>query len=182
KALTARQARLSEVRATLRHLAGARPRTDARAVLPALREQLTDWQGLLAGEPAGARQVLRMVLEGRLVLTPKITKQGRFYEWSGPATYGRLLAGVIGVRGSVARSCYNRASTTTVRSCCTASSFTSWTGEPPRRPPWCCSTGSPVTPGPGTTRRARSPPATGFWSSTSAATATRTRLPTATTR
>src|SRR5439155_3618589 len=73
--LRTRQRRLDEVRAAL---AVDWPRHDARRARPALRAQLTDWQGLLAGEPAGARQVLRAVLEGRLALTPKITPNGRF--------------------------------------------------------------------------------------------------------
>jgi site-specific DNA recombinase len=106
EALSSRQARLEEVR---RALAAGRPRYDARAVLPALREQLTDWQGLLAGEPAGARQVLRKVLEGRVALTPKIAPGARFYEWSAPATYGRLLAGVLGATACVSGTRYNAA-------------------------------------------------------------------------
>jgi len=62
-----------------------------------LHELLTDWQGLIEGEPAQARQILRKLLEGRVVMQPRFDGTGRFYDWSVNATYGRLLAGVVGV-------------------------------------------------------------------------------------
>jgi len=68
-----------------------------KAVRRELRELLTDWQGLLEGEPAQARQILRKVLEGRVLLTPRQGAEGRFCDWSVTATYGRILGGVIGV-------------------------------------------------------------------------------------
>src|SRR3989442_1659259 len=49
------------------------------------------------------------------------------------------------------------------------SGFISWTGAPPPPPRSCSSTGSRATPAPGTTRRARPPPATASWHSTPAA-------------
>jgi len=70
---------------------------DRKAVRRELRDLLTDWQGLLEGEPAQARQILRKVLEGRLVMTPRQEADGRFYDWTATATYGRILGGVIGV-------------------------------------------------------------------------------------
>jgi pimeloyl-ACP methyl ester carboxylesterase len=73
-ALTARRRRLGEVRAGLGRLDGRR--CDVADVLPDLRDQLTDWQGLLDQEPAAARQLLRKILEGRFVLTPRITPEG----------------------------------------------------------------------------------------------------------
>ena len=62
-----------------------------------LRDLLTDWQGLVEGEPAQARQILRKLLEGRLVMKPRIDTSGRFYDWSVTATYGRIWAGVVRV-------------------------------------------------------------------------------------
>ena len=40
--------------------------------------------------------MLRQLLVGRLVCTPRQLPAGRFYEFSGTATYGELLAGVVG--------------------------------------------------------------------------------------
>jgi hypothetical protein len=59
----------------------------------------TDWQGLLASEPAQARQLLRKLLVGRLVWTPQVDAAGALvYDYAGEAAYGRLLAGVVGVK------------------------------------------------------------------------------------
>lgn len=55
------------------------------------------WKQLLEGEPAQARQILRKLLEGRLVLRPRVDRTGRFYDWSATATYGRILTGVVRV-------------------------------------------------------------------------------------
>jgi hypothetical protein len=38
---------------------------------------------------------------GRLRMVPEIRPDGRFYRWTGQASYGRLLAGLIGVQGLV---------------------------------------------------------------------------------
>jgi site-specific DNA recombinase len=60
-----------------------------------LRERLTDWQGLLGRETAAARQILREVLVGRLIFTPRIDGTARYYEFTGQATLSGLLAGVV---------------------------------------------------------------------------------------
>jgi hypothetical protein len=70
---------------------------DSKTVRRELHELLTDWQGLIDGELAQARQILRKLLEGRVVMQPRVDSTGRFYDWSVNATYGRLLAGVVGV-------------------------------------------------------------------------------------
>jgi len=44
-----------------------------------------------------ARQILRKLLVGRFVMTPRVTEAGRFYEITGQASYGALLAGVVGL-------------------------------------------------------------------------------------
>ncbi len=54
---------------------------------------LTDWQGLLSRHTPQAREILRHVLEGRLIFTPG--PQERVYTFSGQASLGRLLAGTI---------------------------------------------------------------------------------------
>ena len=55
----------------------------------------------LRGEPVRARQILRKVITGRLRMVPEVRDDGRFYRWTGQASYGRLLAGPIGVQGLV---------------------------------------------------------------------------------
>ncbi len=60
-----------------------------------IRTLLEDWQGLLRSIPTEARPILRQLLVGRLVLTPKQLPIGRFYEFTGTATYGALLSGVV---------------------------------------------------------------------------------------
>ena len=74
---------------------------DSKGARRELRDLLTDWQGLLEGELAQARQILHMLLEGRVVMQPRIESIGKFYDWTATAAYGRLLAGVVGVTGLV---------------------------------------------------------------------------------
>jgi hypothetical protein len=62
-----------------------------------IRQRLTDWQALIGRQPEVSRQILRKLLVGRFVLTPKVTAEGRWYEFSGQASYGALLAGVVGL-------------------------------------------------------------------------------------
>jgi hypothetical protein len=64
-----------------------------------LRARLTEWHGFLGRQPEIARQILRKLLVGRLVLTPDAT--ARTYTVQGRATYGRLLEGIIRVGGLV---------------------------------------------------------------------------------
>ena len=66
-----------------------------------LRARLADWQGLLRRQPAQGRQILRKLLVGRLVFTPRVTATERYYEYSGDATLGRLLAGAFGAKTMV---------------------------------------------------------------------------------
>ena len=51
---------------------------------------------------AAARQLLCKLLDGRLIMTPKVTPEGRFYEYAGPTSYGKLLGGLVSVKGLVA--------------------------------------------------------------------------------
>ena len=67
-----------------------------------LQAYLADWQGLLRSAPIQGRQIIRKLLVGRLTVTPQTHEGGRYYEFSGEATLGRLLAGVFGVSGVVA--------------------------------------------------------------------------------
>jgi recombinase-like zinc beta ribbon protein len=99
-ALHERERRRQELQAQLEHQDGLGLPVrafDSKAVRRELRDLLTDWQGLLEGEPAQARQILRKLLEGRVVMHPHVNGRERTYEWIVTATYGRILSGVVGV-------------------------------------------------------------------------------------
>lgn len=103
-ALHERAGRRQEIMAQIEHQDGlglAVRAFDSKAVRRELRDLLTDWQGLLEGEPAQARQILRKLLEGRVVMQPRIDSTSRFYDWTATATYGRILTGVVGVTAMV---------------------------------------------------------------------------------
>jgi hypothetical protein len=63
------------------------------------REVLTDWQGLLTRHTPQAREILRNVLDGRLIFTP--APKERVYMFSGQPSLGRLLAGSIPAYGGL---------------------------------------------------------------------------------
>ena len=70
-------------------------------VLDELRGQLTNWQGMLRQEAPQARQALFALLAGRLIFTPKGEGRARFYEFSGPGTLSKVIAGVALSKGLV---------------------------------------------------------------------------------
>ncbi len=75
---------------------------DPRGLRVEIRGWLRDWQGLLEGEPAQARQVLRKLLVGRLVWTPERDAAGGVrYVYRTEVSYGRILAGIVGVTSVV---------------------------------------------------------------------------------
>ena len=60
-----------------------------------LRARLEGWSALLGRHPHEARPILRQLIVGRLVATPRQRPEGRFYEFTATATYGGLLSGVV---------------------------------------------------------------------------------------
>jgi hypothetical protein len=74
---------------------------DLPKALQRLRGALTDWQGMLRAEPPAARQALLALLAGRLVFTPRGDGGDRHYEFEGPATIGKLFAGIVLPKGVV---------------------------------------------------------------------------------
>ena len=54
------------------------------------RRYLADWRGLLLGQAVIARQMIRKVLEGRLMM-PEEDEDGRRYRFTGHAGIGRLV-------------------------------------------------------------------------------------------
>ena len=66
---------------------------DMGRVLDSLREQLTDWQGLLRQEAPQARQALSALLAGRLIFTPR--GEGRaLLRIHRPGTLSKVIAGL----------------------------------------------------------------------------------------
>jgi hypothetical protein len=62
-----------------------------------------DWRSLLRQETGPARQALASLLAGRLVFTPRECPDGRFYEFEGPGTVSKVIAGFALPRGLVTR-------------------------------------------------------------------------------
>ena len=65
-----------------------------------LRDRLEDWQGLLTRHVPQARQILRKLLPHPLVLTPRLKGKNKRYEFTGQASLGKVLAGVMDVRST----------------------------------------------------------------------------------
>ena len=53
----------------------------------------------LAGAAAEARQILRRLLVGRLVFTPREDEAGRYYEFAGKGSISEVLSGVVLPKG-----------------------------------------------------------------------------------
>lgn len=99
-ALKDRERQRADTLARLEHLDGlSRAPEWADGIRDTLRARLIEWHGFLGRQPEIARQILRKLLVGRLVLTPD--PQTRTYTVQGRATYGRLLEGIIRVGGLV---------------------------------------------------------------------------------
>ena len=104
-AMQERERRRAHLRAELGALErrAGRATVDVGLVLGLIRDALTDWRGLLRQEPAAARQALTGLLAGRLVFTPRECTDGRFYEFEGPGTISKVIAGLALPRGLVTR-------------------------------------------------------------------------------
>jgi hypothetical protein len=66
-----------------------------------LDERLDDWRGLLRRQPVQARQILRKLVAGRLIFTPKADAQGHYYEFAGHGTLGQILTGAFDAKAVV---------------------------------------------------------------------------------
>lgn len=69
--------------------------------LDVMREALADWSGMLRQETGSARQALTSLLAGRLIFTPRGRAGARFYEFEGPGTVSKIIAGLALPRGVV---------------------------------------------------------------------------------
>jgi len=94
--------RRADVLAQLEHLEGlAKARAWDDTLRAEIGRRLAEWQTLVGREPEVARQLLRRLLVGRLILTPRVTDEGRWYDVRGQATYGQLFEGLPCVVGLV---------------------------------------------------------------------------------
>jgi len=101
EALRTRERRRQDLLAHLEHLDGLATgrRAEGGDLKALLTRRLVDLHELLKRHPEQAREtVLRPLLTGRLVLTPREAPEGRFYDFAGVAAYGGLVAGIIGTR------------------------------------------------------------------------------------
>jgi hypothetical protein len=100
-AVKTRERRRQELQAHLEHLNGLdlgrradRRASDLRATVSA---RLADWLGLLKRHPEDAREnILRPLLAHRIVKTPLVMAEGRFYSFEAELSYGALITGLVG--------------------------------------------------------------------------------------
>jgi site-specific DNA recombinase len=99
-AVATRERQRADVLARLEHLDGlSRAPEWGDGIRDKLRTRLMEWHGFLGRQPEIARQILRKLLVGRLVLTPD--SAAHTYAVQGRVTYGRLLEGIVSVAGVV---------------------------------------------------------------------------------
>jgi hypothetical protein len=99
--IQAREQRRRSLQTKLAGLEGVRP-VSARDLQDIQREvevRLTDWRGLLRRQVTQSRQILRKLLVGRIVFRQRPDGS---YEFSGEASLGRVLAGIICTKAGVA--------------------------------------------------------------------------------
>jgi hypothetical protein len=101
--ISRRQQRRRQIQEAIQALSSERhiASLDVTRIWRDLARKLTDWQGLLARQAPEARGILRELLVGKLVFTPREDARGRYYEFTGQGTLSELLAGVICTDGLV---------------------------------------------------------------------------------
>lgn len=98
QAMRDREADLKAVRAALARLTEPVrvPRGDREAIA-VLQSKLTEWRGLLRSHIPQARQLVRKLIEGRIVFTPNA--ESRRYAYSIPGTLARFFNGLVDPQG-----------------------------------------------------------------------------------
>ena len=117
-AIAARESRRTALQARLAHLDGLQrvATLDPETLAASVQARLTDWQGLLERHPAQARQILRKLLVGRLVFTPKTDADRGLVRVHGAGHLRQAAGG----RGRVKRWCPRGESRPIVPACWTA--------------------------------------------------------------
>ena len=88
EALSAQEARMQELRATLADL--EIPKVKPTEIRHRLEGYLTDWRGLLRSKVAQGQQSLRRLIDARLTFTPR----DGYYEFRGVGTVEPVLGGL----------------------------------------------------------------------------------------
>ena len=94
-AIRQREERLDAVRLEL-HAANRRTHAldvPMSVVMPEVRRRLDDWRSVLSEESSQARRMLRLLLQGRLVFTPR--DERRAVHFSGVGDLGQIFSGLI---------------------------------------------------------------------------------------
>jgi len=99
--IRAREQRRRTLQEELAGLQGLRPVTagDLQQLQQDVEARLSDWRGLLSRQITQSRQILKKLLVGRIVF--RQTPDGG-YEFSGEASLGRILAGIVCTKAGVA--------------------------------------------------------------------------------
>jgi hypothetical protein len=99
--IRAREQRRRTLQEELAGLQGLRPVTagDLQQLQQDVEARLSDWRGLLSRQITQSRQILKKLLVGRIVF--RQTPDGG-YEFSGEASLGRILSGIVCTKAGVA--------------------------------------------------------------------------------
>jgi site-specific DNA recombinase len=99
--IQAREQRRRTLQTEVAGLEGLRPVSarDLQDIQRDVKERLADWRGLLRRQVVQSRQILRKLLVGRIVFRPR---EDGIYEFSGQASLGRVLAGIVCTKAGVA--------------------------------------------------------------------------------
>ena len=99
--IRAREQRRRALQEELAGLEGLRPVSarDLQDIQQDVEGRLTDWRGLLRRQVVQSRQILRKLLVGRIVFRQR---EDGVYEFSGQASLGRVLAGIVCTKAGVA--------------------------------------------------------------------------------
>ena len=96
-AVGAREQRRNDLRASLDALESGKWTRDETSceVRRELEARIKEWRGLLRRHPAQGQQILKKLIDGRLLMTPQLTQTESYYEFEGTGTLAGLLAGVV---------------------------------------------------------------------------------------
>ena len=73
-----------------------------------LERRIQDWRGLLRRRATQGQQILRKLIDGRLLLTPHADETHAYYEFEGTGTITGLLAGIIPHKWALSVPSWNR--------------------------------------------------------------------------
>lgn len=100
-ALQARTARAAALRDEIRQVAGREPLPSLESLRAALEARATEWRAVLAGQVSEARQLLRKILAGPIVVTP-VRREVEGWAVKGAAALDRVIPAENGLPRCVA--------------------------------------------------------------------------------